>query len=94
MFRAAANPRPLRRPQSRNTAMRYSHRHLPTRPAQHVVLPTALRPAAAMRALVLLLVALLLVFIALMNITGGYHVGGPVLGSILLIGLVAANYAR
>jgi len=47
-----------------------------------------------MRALVLLLVALLLIFIGLMNITGGYHVGGPVLGSILLIGLVAANYAR
>jgi hypothetical protein len=74
--------------------MRYSHRHLLTRPAPQPALPSVLRPATAMRALVLLLVALLLIFIGLMNITGGYHVGAPVLGSILLIGLVAANYAR
>jgi hypothetical protein len=29
-----------------------------------------------------------------MQVTGGYHIGGPVLGSILLIGLGAAHYAR
>jgi len=50
--------------------------------------------AAAMRALVLLLIILLLIFVALMSITGGYHIGWPVLGSVLLIGIGAANYAR
>jgi hypothetical protein len=94
MLRVAADHRRVRHQQSRNPAMRYSHRHLLPRPAPHAAAPSALRPATAMRALVLLLVALLLIFIGLMNLTGGYHVGAPVLGSILLIGLVAANYAR
>ena len=66
--------------------MRYSQSH---------VLPRSTpRAAIALRALVLLLIVLLLIFVGLMHVTGGYHVGGPVLGSILLIGLGAANYAR
>jgi hypothetical protein len=52
------------------------------------------RPVIVLRALILLLIVLLLIFVCLMNITGGYHVGGPVLGSVLLIGLGAAHYAR
>jgi hypothetical protein len=66
--------------------MRYSYRH---------VLPRATpRHALILRALVLLLIVLLLIFVGLMHMTGSYDVGGPVLGSILLIGLGAANYAR
>ena len=77
---------PKRRPQSRSTPMRSSQRR---------VLPGATpRAAIVLRALVLLLIMLLLIFVGLMHLTGGYHVGGPVLGSILLIGLGAANYAR
>ena len=49
----------------------------------------AAHPALIMRALVLLLI-----FVGLMYATGGYHVGGPVLGNILLMGLGAANCAR
>jgi len=49
---------------------------------------------SALRALVLLLIVLLLIFVGLMHVTGEYQVGGPVLGSILLIGLGAANCAR
>jgi len=45
-------------------------------------------------ALVLLLIVLMLIFVGLMHMTGGYYVGGPVLGSILLIGLGAAHCAR
>ncbi|HEU5099053.1 MAG TPA: hypothetical protein VFU22_08540 [Roseiflexaceae bacterium] len=94
MLRVANHHQPARRAPGRNTAMRYSQRHLVPRPAPQAAAPSTLRVAPAMRALVLLLITLLLVFIGLMNITGGYHVGGPVLGSILLIGIGAANYAR
>ena len=52
------------------------------------------RPAIILRTLVLLLVVLLLIFVGLMHATGSYDVGGPVLGSVLLIGLGAANYTR
>ena len=88
-----ATQRPQRRPQGRSTAMRYSHRQLLPRPAARLAAPAVLG-AAVLRALVLLLIVLLLIFIGLMNITGGYDVGGSVLGSILLIGFGAANYAR
>ena len=47
-----------------------------------------------LRALVLVLVALMLIFVSLMQLTGHYETGAPVLGSILLIGLGAAQYAR
>ena len=94
MLPVATDRHSKRRPQSRSTAMRYSQRHV----LPHSASPSALRPEirarAAMRALVLLLIVLLLIFVYLMNITGAYHVGGPVLGSVLLIGFGAANYAR
>jgi hypothetical protein len=70
---------------------------------QRLVLPIAAaraepthtpRPALLLRALVLLLIVLLLIFVGLMHATGNYDVGGPVLGSILLIGVGAAHYAR
>jgi hypothetical protein len=47
-----------------------------------------------LRALVLALVALLLVFAGLMAWTGRYELGAPVLGGILLISFGAAQYAR
>jgi hypothetical protein len=34
------------------------------------------------------------VFVALMTLTGQYEVGAPVIGSVLLIGLGAAQHAR
>jgi hypothetical protein len=52
------------------------------------------QPALILRALVLLLIVLLLTFVGLMHATGSYDVGGPVLGSVLLIGLGAAHCAR
>ena len=74
--------------------MRYIQRHiLPFATPRTKPLRTP-HPALILRALVLLLIVLLLIFVGLMHATGGYHVGGPVLGSILLIGLGAANYAR
>jgi len=74
--------------------MRYIQRHiLPFAAPQTQPLRTP-HPALILRALVLLLIVLLLSFVGLMHITGGYYVGGPVLGSILLIGLGAAHYAR
>jgi hypothetical protein len=66
--------------------MRYSQGHILPRSTP--------RATIALRALVLLLIVLLLIFVGLMHVTGGYHIGGPVLGSILLIGLGATNYAR
>jgi len=74
--------------------MRSSHRQLLPRPTPQFAARTTLLAATGLRALVLLLIVLLLIFIGLMSITGGYNVGGPVLGSILLIGFGAANYAR
>ena len=50
--------------------------------------------AVLLRALVLLLLGLLLIFVGLMCLTGRYEIGAPVLGSVLLIGLGAAHYAR
>ena len=77
-----------RRPQSRRSAMRSSHRQsLPRFTPQSAASATVLG-ASILRALVLLL------FIGLMTITGGYNVGGPVLGSILMISFGAANYTR
>jgi hypothetical protein len=70
--------------------MRYIQRHILPIAAPR----TQSRPTLELRTLVLLLIVLLLIFVGLMQATGGYHVGGPVLGSILLIGLGAANYAR
>ena len=83
-----------RRPQHRSTSMRYIQR-----PVLPIATPRALpsrapRPARILRALVLLLIVLLLIFVGLMSATGSYVVGGPVLGSVLLIGLGAAHYAR
>ena len=74
--------------------MRYLQRHTLPIAAPRADPYRTPRPALALRALILLLIALLLIFVCLMNITGGYHIGGPVLGSVLLIGLVAANCAR
>ena len=74
--------------------MRYSHRHVLPGATSRTELHRPQRPAIALRALVLLLIVLLLIFVGLMHITGGYQAGGPVLGSILLIGLGAAHYAR
>ena len=86
MVRVVTHDQPKRHQQSRSTSMRYSQRH---------ILPGATpRAAIALRGLVLLLIVLLLIFVGLMHVTGEYQVGGPVLGSILLIGLGAANCAR
>jgi len=74
--------------------MRYSLRHVLPGAASRAELRHPPRPKLVLRALVLLLIVLLLIFVGLMNMTGNYDVGGPVLGSILLIGLGAANYAR
>ncbi len=85
-MRVVTHDHPKRHQQSRSTAMRYIRRH---------ALPGSTpRAAIALRALVLLLIVLLLIFVGLMHVTGEYQVGGPVLGSILLIGLGAANCAR
>ena len=94
IVRAVTHVFPPRRPQSRSTSMRYLPRLvLPgTAPSARPHRPP--RTTLALRALVLLLIVLLLIFVGLMQATGGYYVGGPVLGSILLIGLGAANYAR
>ena len=94
MLRVATNHRPKRRPYSRSTAMRYSHRQFLPRSTPRRGAHPAVRAAHVMRALVLLLILLLLIFVCLMNITGDYRAGGPVLGSVLLIGFGAANYAR
>jgi hypothetical protein len=74
--------------------MRYIHRHVLPSATSRAELHRSPRPTIALRALVLLLIVLLLLFMGLMHLTGGYYIGGPVLGSILLIGLGAANYAR
>lgn len=50
--------------------------------------------AALLQLLILLLVGLLFVFISLMIVTGHVEVGGPVLGSVLLIGFIAAQFSR
>jgi hypothetical protein len=47
-----------------------------------------------LRALVLALIALIVIFVGLMELTGQYEAGVPVIGGILLIGLGAAQYAR
>ncbi len=71
--------------------MRYSHQH---------TVPYAASSGAAhmhariLRVLVLTLIALLLVLVALMPLTGHYEVGAPVIGSVLLISLGAAQHAR
>jgi hypothetical protein len=85
---------PKRNPQSRSTSMRYSPRHVLPHSTPRAEPRRLLRPAITLRALVLLLIILLLIFVGLMHVTGGYDVGGPVLGSILLIGLGATHYAR
>jgi hypothetical protein len=73
--------------------MRYIHRHV--LPVASRAEPSRIpRRAIILRVLVLLLIVLLLIFVGLMHLTGGYDVGGPVLGSILLIGLGATHYAR
>jgi hypothetical protein len=74
--------------------MRYSQRQILPHSTPRRAAQPAVRTAAAMRALVLLLIVLLLILVCLMSITGDYRVGVPVLGSVLLIGLGAANYAR
>jgi hypothetical protein len=74
--------------------MRSSQRQLLPRLMPALAASTTLLGPSILRVLVLLLFVLLLLFIGLMTITGGYEVGGPVLGSILLIGFGAANYTR
>ncbi len=74
--------------------MHYSQRHVLPRSTPRAEPRRTPRAVIALRALVLLLIVLLLIFVGLMHLTGGYHVGAPVLGSILLIGLGATNYAR
>jgi hypothetical protein len=71
--------------------MRYSHQHtMPYAGSSRA----ARMPARILGPLVLTLIALLLVFVALMILTGQYEVGAPVIGSVLLIGLGAAQHAR
>jgi hypothetical protein len=94
MLRVATDRQPKRRPQSRSTTMRYSQRQFLPHSTPRSAAQPAVRAVGAMRALVLLLILLLLIFVCLMNITGDYRAGGPVLGSVLLIGFGAANYAR
>ena len=93
-MRAVTHNFPQRRPQSRSTSMRYIQRHILPIAAPRTKPLRTQRPALILRALVLLLIVLLLIFVGLMHMTGGYYAGGPVLGSILLIGLGAAHCAR
>jgi hypothetical protein len=74
--------------------MRFSYRHILPGATPRAEPRTKPRAPIMLRILLLLLLVLLLIFVGLMQATGGYQVGGLVLGSILLIGLGAANYAR
>lgn len=74
----------------RRLQARYNYRHILARMAMVGVRAGP----GVLRALVLALVALLLLFVGLMPWTGHYEVGAPVLGSILLIGFGAAQFAR
>jgi hypothetical protein len=85
---------PKAQPTHRSTSMRSIQPHLLPGSAQRAAKSRTPRHVLIMRALVLLLIVLLLIFVGLMHATSGYHVGGPVLGGILLIGLGAANCAR
>ena len=75
----------------RRNVMRYSHqRTLPYAASSGA----ADLPARILRLLVLALITLLLIFVALMTLTGHYDLGAPVIGSVLLIGLGAAQHAQ
>jgi len=50
--------------------------------------------AALLRLLILLLVGLLLVFINMMVLTGGFEIGGPIIGSVLFTSFFAAQFSR
>ena len=55
-----------------------------------------LRAQAAniLRLLILVLVGLLFVLVGLMILTGRVEIGGPIMGSVLLIGFGAAQFGR
>jgi len=74
----------------RRSVMRKSHQHTMPYSATSGAAHT---PARVLRLLVLTLIALLLVFVVLMPLTGHYEIGASVIGSILLIGFGAAQYA-
>jgi hypothetical protein len=48
--------------------------------------------ATLLRLLILVLVGLLFVLVGLMLLTGSVEIGGPILGSVLLIGFGAAQF--
>ena len=50
--------------------------------------------ANILRLLVLMLVSLLFVLVGLMLLTGRVEIGGPIMGSVLLIGFGAAQFGR
>ena len=85
---------PKHRPHHRSTTMRYSLQHLPPATVPRAKPHHMPQRALLLRALVLLLIVLLLSFVGLMHATSRYDLGGPVLGSVLLIGLGAAHCTR
>jgi len=91
MFPIISRDPPKRYSQIRGSTMRYSHQqtlpHTATTGAPDL-------PARVLRALVLALVALIVIFVGLMPLPGRYEVGVAVIGSVLLIGLGAAQHAR
>jgi hypothetical protein len=52
------------------------------------------RAATILRLLILVLVGLLFVLVGLMILTGRVEIGGPIMGSVLLIGFGAAQFGR
>ena len=91
MFETISRNPPKRPLHIGRNVMRYSHQHT----MLHAVSSGAAHMSARiLRVLVLALIALLLAFVALMTLTGHYEVGAPVIGSVLLISLGAAQHAR
>jgi hypothetical protein len=52
------------------------------------------RAAAILRLLILVLVGLLFVLVGLMMVTGRVEIGGPIMGSVLLISFGATQFGR
>ena len=60
----------------------------------HVAAYLRARAATILRLLILALVSLLFVLVGLMMLTGRVEIGGPIVGSVLLIGFGAAQFGR
>jgi hypothetical protein len=94
MFRVVSGFSPKHSSRSRSNIMRYGQKSAFERFSPRFAPSQRVSAAAILRALVLVLVVLLLLFVALMQLTGRYEVGLPVLGGILSISLAASHYMR